>query len=185
LRGGNFSERILMKKRVADKRRASARQLAEMTGRTRQAVEKSLKRHRVERASDGTYDLAAALAALATGAARDKAKLAAKGCADGDGLTLSQRKTAKQIERLNVDIKIAEAKLAEIKGLLVPVDQHRTVILDMQALLLWWWDQATEAIATKRKDARLMDELREAREIAQSKLTNLIETTDPTQRTTQ
>ena len=80
--------------------------------------------------------------------------------------SLTHLKLQRQVKRLDVEIKIAEAKLDEMMGKVVSVDRYKEQVQAVARLMLTWWDQAAEAAATKIKDASVLEELRNARDRA-------------------
>jgi hypothetical protein len=108
------------------------------------------------------------------GAAMDKAKLAEQAERMADQInpslpspsTLTYAKLQRQIKKLDIEIQMSQVELDAALGKSIPLDQHREQVRAVVNLMLTWWDQASEAAATKIKDASVLDELRKARERA-------------------
>jgi hypothetical protein len=133
------------------------------------AVHKKMKRHGYTLNQNGKYRESDFLAAQASGAQADKstaAKQLADLDAEGAGETLQAQLLRRKVKLLDVDILTAQAKLDEILGKSIPLDKHKETLQGVVAMMQSWWDKASEAAATKIKDATVLKHLREARERA-------------------
>ncbi len=147
-------------------KRLKTSEIAKQHGITLAAVRKKMARHGYQQDAAGTYDYAEYLKAEAAGMQADKAVAARQLAQAGDGETLQAQLLRRKIALLDIDIQTAQAKLDEITGNTVTLEHHKAELLAVQNLMLTWWDQASEAAATKIKDASVLAHLREARDRA-------------------
>jgi len=153
--------------------RLTAKQLGDKYGISQQAVDKKMARHGYKRDSQKKYSESDFLAAQASGAQADKstaAKQLAELDAEGAGETLQAQLLRRKIKLLDVDILTAQAKLDDTLGKSVPIDKHKETLQGVVAMMQSWWDKASEAAATKIKDATVLKHLREARERANDEI---------------
>jgi hypothetical protein len=144
----------------------TAGELAEKYGITPHAVSKKMARHGFKQDSKKRYRESDFLAAQASGAQADKstaAKMLADLDAEGAGETLQAQLLRRKIKLLDVDILTATAKLDEITGKSISLEKHKETLQGVVAMMQSWWDKASEAAATKIKDATVLKHLREAR----------------------
>lgn len=136
---------------------------------------KKFKAHGIKPDRNGKYTEADYQQAVAMGAAMDKAKLSAKAAdaekaATGQPLqspaTLTYMKLQRQVKKLDIEIQMAQCELDTELGKSIPVDKHKEILQGVVAMMQSWWDKASEAAATKIKDATVLKHLREARERA-------------------
>jgi len=154
---------------MANSKLLTTKQLSEKYGITPQAVWQKMKRHGFAQDAKGRYKESDFLAAQASGAQADKstaAKQLADLNAEGAGETLQAQLLRRKVKLLDVDILTAQAKLDEILGKSIPLDKHKEQLQGVVAMMQSWWDKASEAAATKIKDATVLKHLREARERA-------------------
>jgi hypothetical protein len=147
----------------------TAKELGDKYGISHQSVVKKMTRHGYQRDGRKRYSEQDFLKAQASGAQADKstaAKMLADLDAEGAGETLQAQLLRRKIKLLDVDILTAQAKLDEILGKSVPIDKHKETLQGVVAMMQSWWDKASEAAATKIKDATVLRHLREARERA-------------------
>ena len=149
----------------------TAKELSEKYGVSSQAVNKMMLRHGYTRDKQKRYKESEYLKAKAAGAQLDKRGLAVK-LADAEqaGESLQAQKLRRQIQLLDVDIQMAEAKLAEMTNRVIEVEKHKEHCEAIARLMLTWWDQAAENAATKVKDAEVLNELRRAGERARQEI---------------
>jgi hypothetical protein len=149
----------------------TAKQLGDKYGVSQQSVNKMMGRHGYQRDKQKRYKESEYLKAKAAGAQLDKRGLAAQ-LADAEhaGESLQAQKLRRQIQLLDVDIQMAEAKLAEMTNRVIEVEKHKEHCEAIARLMLTWWDQAAENAATKVKDAEVLNELRRAGERARQEI---------------
>ena len=137
-------------------------------------LKKSFDRHGIRPDKNGKYTEADYLRAKQMGAAMDKNKLKEQ-AEDMQGQvnpsmpsasTLTYARLHRQIKKLDIDIAMAQVELDEALGKSVPIDKHKEALQGVVAMMQSWWDKASEAAATKIKDATVLKHLREARERA-------------------
>jgi DNA-binding MarR family transcriptional regulator len=151
----------------------TASELAEKYGITPHAVIKKMARHGFKYDAQKRYKESDFLAAQASGAQADKstaAKQLADLDAEGAGETLQAQLLRRKIKLLDVDILTAQAKLDELRGRYVSVDEHLEKLTGVVAQIRVFWDKAAEAVATKRKDPELLRQLRQARDLAMQEI---------------
>ena len=132
-------------------------------------------RHGIKPDRNGKYTEADYQKAVAMGAAMDKAKLSekvveAEKAATGQPLqspaTLTYMKLQRQVKKLDIEIQMAQCELDTELGKTIPIDKHKEILQGVVAMMQSWWDKASEAAATKIKDATVLKHLREARDRA-------------------
>ena len=69
-------------------------------------------------------------------------------------------------EKLLREIKLLDIEIDERLGKTIPIEKHKETLQGVVAMMQSWWDKASEAAATKIKDATVLKHLREARERA-------------------
>ena len=149
----------------------TAKQLGDKYGTSQQSVTRMMTRHGYQRDNQKRYKESEYLKAKAAGAQLDKRGLAAQlADAEQSGESLQAQKLRRQIQLLDVDIQMAEAKLAEMTNRVIEVEKHKEHCEAIARLMLTWWDQAAENAATKVKDAEVLNELRRAGERARQEI---------------
>ena len=151
----------------------TAKQLGDKYGVSHQSVTRSMTRHGYQRDKQKRYKESEYLKAKAAGAQLDKRGLSAQLAdaeAESGGESLQAQKLRRQIQLLDVDIQMAEAKLAEMTNRVIEVEKHKEHCEAIARLMLTWWDQAAENAATKVKDAEVLNELRRAGERARQEI---------------
>ena len=149
----------------------TATELAKKYGVTWQAVTKTMKRHGFKCDAKKLYNESEYIRARQLGQEMDKRNLSDE-LADAEqaGESLQAQKLRRQIQLLDVDIQMAEAKLAEMTNRVIEVEKHKEHCEAIARLMLTWWDQAAENAATKVKDAEVLNELRRAGERARQEI---------------
>lgn len=154
-------------------KRYSATALAKEKGVATKNLLKSFNAHGIQPDKDGKWTEADYLRAKEMGAAMDKAKLSTKmteaeRSATGQPMqspaTLTYLKLQRQVKKLDIEIQMAQVELDNALGKSVSLEKHKETVLAVQRLMISWFDQIVEAIATKRKDAQLLDDLRKERD---------------------
>ena len=141
-------------------------ELGKKYGHPPQVITRKMKRHGYKPDEKNRYRESDFLAAQASGAQADKstaAKMLADLDAEGAGETLQAQLLRRKIKLLDVDILTATAKLDEITGKSILLEKHKETLQGVVAMMQSWWDKASEAAATKIKDATVLKHLREAR----------------------
>jgi hypothetical protein len=155
-------------------KRYSATALAKEKGIAPKNLLKSFDRHGIRPDRNGKYTEADYFKAKQIGAAMDKNKLTEKAeevreqinPAMPSASTLTYARLQRQIKKLDIDIALAQVELDEALGKSIPLDKHKETLQGVVAMMQSWWDKASEAAATKIKDATVLKHLREARERA-------------------
>jgi hypothetical protein len=140
-------------------------------------------RHGIRPDKNGKFTDADYLKAKQMGAAMDKSKLAeqAEDLAPQvnpsmpSASTLTYARLQRQIKKLDIDIQMAQVELDEALGKSVPIDKHKETLQGVVAMMQSWWDKASEAAATKIKDATVLKHLREARERANDEIMAILD----------
>lgn len=136
-------------------KRESVAQLAKRYGVTTVAIRKQASRHGLKPDESGRYSLVDFEQARKAGAEMDKRNLEKTlPEAEYDTLTLPQKKVAKQIEKLDVEISAAEANLRKMMGELADVSEISQRFVSLMtdfANKIDAWKQAEE---TKRPKNR-------------------------------
>jgi len=78
-------------------------------------------------------------------------------------------------EKLLREIKLLDIEIDDALGKLIPIDKHKETLQGVVAMMQSWWDKASEAAATKIKDATVLRHLREARERANDEIMAILE----------
>lgn len=155
------------------------KELCKLGGKTHAAVIKQMRAHGVPRNRNGDYDKVAALEAMRLGADLDKrnaekevAAMESRGVNDGNVVLQHKRATLRRI--------ILQGDLLQIErdkalGDLIPLEEYKARLLEMQNVCLRVVDVWIETIAAKRADGKLHQELRAAREQVLSEVTAILE----------
>ena len=104
-----------------------------------------IKKWGIEKSARG-WDLAAIL---------ERANEARRVSVRGDG-SLRDEKLMREIKLLDIEIDNALGKT-------ISVDRHKEILLGVVSMMQSWWDKASDASATKIKDASVLKHLRESR----------------------
>lgn len=154
-------------------KRHTAEALAKAHDMAGNKLRQKFKRHGIQPDRNGKYTEADYLKAKEMGAAMDKAALSGKvaeaeKAATGQPMqspaTLTYMKLQRQVKKLDIEIQMAQVDLDSALGKSVSMEKHKETVLAVQSLMISWYDQIIESIATKRKDAELLKELRAERD---------------------
>ena len=159
-------------------KRYSATALAKLHGIAPKNLLKSFQRHGIKPDKSGKWTEADYLKAKQMGAAMDKSKLAEQAERMAEQInpalpspaTLTYAKLQRQVKKLDIEIQMAQVELDEALGKTIPIDKHKEILQGVVAMMQSWWDKASEAAATKIKDATVLKHLREARERANDEI---------------
>jgi hypothetical protein len=149
----------------------TATDLAKKYGVTWQAVTKTMKRHGYKYDAKKLYKESEYIKAHQLGQEMDKRNLVEELVeAEQAGESLQAQKLRRQIQLLDIDIQMAEAKLAEMTNRVIEVEKHKDKCQAIAHLMITWWEQASENASIKVKDATVLDELRRAGERARAEI---------------
>ena len=164
--------------------------LAKLHGIAHNNLKKSFDRHGIRPDKDGKYTEADYLKAKQMGAAMDKSKISkqvqelagdGEGDAESEGrrapgkaspspATLTYFKLQRQVKKLDIEIQMAQCELDAMLGKSILMEKHNEIVKAVQGPMISWWNNAIENIATRRKDAKLLKELRNARDRASAEI---------------
>ena len=153
-------------------KRYTVRALAALKGeKSHVNLGKSFARHGIKPDENGKYTEADYARQKEMGQAMDKSKLSARLAeagreAEGKPLqspaTLTYMKLQRQVKKLDIEIQMSQVDLDTALGKNVPLETHKQEIQAVAALMLSWWEKASENAATKIKDETVLNALREA-----------------------
>jgi hypothetical protein len=152
-------------------KRYSATALAKEKGIAPKNLLKSFQRHGIKPDRNGKWTEADYLMAKQMGAAMDKTKISEQAEKIADQInpslpspsTLTYAKLQRQVKKLDIEIQMAQVELDTALGKTIAIDKHREIMNGVCQMMQSWWDKASEAAATKIKDATVLNHLREAR----------------------
>ncbi len=128
---------------------------AEMLGKSRQGLSRTLKRHGVTPGTDGRFDAAKVFEAARAGAMMDKNALSQSG---GAAEGLQRQKVEQQIRLLTAQASRAAFELSRLRGRHVSMEEHRAEVLTIcqwcrRTIDVWVKTTAAEFgdVTTKRK----------------------------------
>ena len=165
----------------AQRKTATATELAAMCGKSAQAVIKQMRRHNVKSVKN-RYNIEKALAAMALGASLDKRntekelkQMEAKGV-DPDNIIYKSKLA--QYRKVVLQGDMLEHERDKMRSEVVPKKQYRDGMLQLQNILLRLWDIWMETIAAKYRDAALLSDMRKGREQLLNETTAVLEEKD-------
>lgn len=161
-------------------KRYSIRELAKLKGeKSHVNLNKSFKRHGILPDANGKFTEADYAKQKEMGAAMDKAKLSAKladaeteaqGKPSQSAATLTYMKLQRQVKKLDIEVQKAQVELDEMLGKTVKLEEHKDKIIAVQHLMVAWFGQIVDAIATQRKDPELLEYLKKERDRVSSEI---------------
>jgi len=163
-------------------KRYSATALAKEKGIATKNLLKSFRAHGIKPDKDGKWTEADYLRAKQMGAAMDKSKLAEQAEKVAEQInpslpspsTLTYAKLQRQVKKLDIEIQMAQVELDNVLGKTIAVEKHKEILQGVVAMSQSWWDKASEAAATKVKDAAVLKHLREARARANDEIMEVL-----------